>query len=176
MKEKLQIPALAALAIAGLCTIHFFGAQLGFPGDLADHLLPGIVSSRSYLRVIEEKKDLGDVYDAYYTLGRRRSPVAERQALEDVLSEDDYLWLNAGHYLGILERKEAVPYLIKALRHTAWRSDEERVELLQKMTGKTFGANFAAWKNWWLAGNPGAIPVDWESSLGHNPRIEQAVE
>ena len=175
VKKKFQLPIIAGLFIAAIFAIYFFGAQLGFIGGLADHMYPGIVSSKSYLRVIEEKKNLSDVYDAYYTLGKRQDPIAIEEALQDVHSEDDYLWLNAGHYLGILKRAEATPYLIKGLRHTASRSDEERVSLLQQITGKTFGNDFEDWKSWWITENPDFV-IDWSSSLGFRPRINKNTE
>lgn len=175
MKKKFQIPIFAGLLIPALCAIYFFGTQLGFIGRLADHMYPGIVSSGSYLRIIEEKKNLSNAYDAYYTLGKRQDPIAIEVALQDIHSDDDYLWLNAGHYLGILKREEATPYLIKALRHTAWRSDAERIDLLHKITGKDFGNDFEAWKKWWITENP-TFTIDWSSSLGFRPRINENTE
>ena len=172
MKNKLQVPILTGVLIAVLALIYFRGAQLGFVGGLTDHLIPGAVSSGSYLKVIEERTNLSDVYDAYYTLGKRKNPIALEPALEDIHSDDDYLWLNAGHYLGILRREEAVPFLIKALRHTAWRSDEERVARLQGITGQEYGNDFEEWKRWWVSENP-AEPMDWSSSLGFRPRIDE---
>jgi hypothetical protein len=78
--------------------------------------------------------------------------------------------MNAASYLGSRGHKEAIPYLIKALRHTAWRSDDERVELLRQLTGETFGNSFEDWSNWYRA-QPNPIQIDWESSLGHAPRL-----
>jgi hypothetical protein len=78
--------------------------------------------------------------------------------------------MNAAHYLGCIGDTASIPYLVKALRHTAWRADEERRQLLVKLTGKDFGADFTKWQQWWLSQHPDDH-MDWESHLGFQARI-----
>lgn len=151
-----------------LAAIALFGFSLsvsGFSGAFIDS-----APSHLLLRVIEQKRDLERVYDSYTVLTDRKDPIAIEAALDDVKSDDDYLWVGAAHYLGALNRKESIPYLIKALRHTAWRGDVDRVKFLQSMTGEEFGRDFAAWKDWWVTENPDCR-IDWETHLGHAPRL-----
>jgi hypothetical protein len=85
-------------------------------------------------------------------------------------SQEDYIWLNAALYTGACGRQEAVPYLIKALRHTAWRSDAKTVATLRELTGQNFGNDFSTWQAWWISQHP-AESFDWTSSLGFQPRL-----
>jgi HEAT repeat protein len=102
-------------------------------------------------------------------LAERRDPIAANRAVALLKSPDDYIWLNAADYLGGLGRVEAVPYLIKGLRHTAWRSDAERIADLRDITGQSLGSNFVAWSNWWAQAHPGT-DFDFDSALGPIPR------
>jgi hypothetical protein len=167
-RSKIRV-ALVGFALAALLSIHFYGAQLGMIGFMADHFLPGIVSSKSYERAVMHP-DRDDAYSAYGVLGKRRSPVARDIAMQQLHSEDGYLWLNAARYLGCIREPAAVPYLIKAFRHTAWRADEERRQLLTALTGKDFGTDFAKWRQWWVSQHPD-FQIDWDSHLGFNPRV-----
>lgn len=135
---------IAIIGLMGLC-LSVSGFSGAFIDSAPSHLL---------LRVIERKRDLEQVYDSYSALTDRKDPIAIKAALDDVKSDDDYLWVGAAHYLGALDRIESIPYLIKALRHTAWRGDADRIKFLQSMTGEEFGRNFAAWKDWWVTENP----------------------
>jgi len=72
-----------------------------------------------------------------------------------------------------MNRKEAIPLLIKSIRHTALKSQEERIELLNALTDIDHGNNFDAWKEWYMSTNPKYIP-DWETSLGHSPQLNQS--
>jgi hypothetical protein len=102
-------------------------------------------------------------------LADRRDPVAVDRAIQLLQSSDDYVWLNAAGYLGAVGRSEAVPYLIKAFRHTAWRSDGERLTDLRRITGQSFPADFHAWSNWWAETHSNAT-FDFDSHLGPNAR------
>lgn len=144
---------LGILAFVLLVIIYLFGAQLGPIGLGVDHVFPGIVSSGSYRRVVMNPNRY-DAYSAYEILGKRHSDVAQEIARQQIHSDDDYLWLNAAEYLGNLEDPAATPYLIKALRHTAWRADEETRKSLVKLTGQDFGTDFIKWQQWWLATHP----------------------
>ena len=173
MKPTAQLKRIAALAISiilVLLVIHFYGAQLGLGFALVDHFLPGVVSSQSLKRAVMHPES-NDAYSAYQRLGQRRSEVAHDIALQQVSSIDDYLWMNAAHYLGCIGDSASIPYLIKALRHTAWRSDEERRQLLVKLTSEDFGTDFTKWQQWWLSQHPD-FKIDWESHLGFHPRLQ----
>lgn len=133
------------------------------PGDLA--------SSASLVRKLDSS-DPDTVMTGYYYLKKRVDTAGVDKAVSHLSSEDDYIWLNAASYLGVCGHGSSVPYLIKALRHTAWRSDEERVKSLRSITGENFGPDFDAWKSWWDAsGNE--TEIDWSSKLGHAPRISK---
>jgi hypothetical protein len=164
------VKALAIVGVASfLMLIRFYGAQLGFIGYVAEGLYPGIISSRSFLRaVMNPERD--DAYSAYSILGNRKSLIAHDIAIVHLKSDDDYLWLNAALYLGHIKEPASIPYLIKALRHTAWRSDEEKYELLKELTGKDHGTDFIGWHSWWMEHHEGST-IDWESNLGFSPRI-----
>src|SRR5262249_39054358 len=148
--QSRRLITLAVSVLLILMVIHFFGAQLGAIGLGADHFLPGIVSSESYKRAVIHPES-SDAYSAYGILGERRSRVAHNIALQQLNSTDDYLWMNAANYLGCIGESASVPYLIKALRHTAWRADDERRQLLVKLTSEDFGTDFAKWQQWWLS-------------------------
>lgn len=140
-----------------------------FLSSFVEHLLPRVIPAGSYARNLDSS-DPDLVRESLAHLTSRKDPIAVPQAIPLLSSKDDYIWLNAAHYLGVCGKQEAVPYLIKALRHTAWRADAERVEILQALTGQSFGHDFARWQQWWLQQHPEAAP-DWSSDLGHKPRL-----
>ena len=121
-----------------------------------------------------ESSNKNEVYDAFYFLTKRANPVAVPRALELLKSSDDYTWLNAAMYLGACNRLEAIPYLIKSLRHSAWRSDDEKVKYLKSLTGEEIGVDFESWLTWWKQQPNYAADFDWESSLGHAPRLRRS--
>lgn len=169
-KYKALVCALIVGAV--LAVIHLRGDQLGAFGNLAYDVAPNLISSESFLRTIEERKDMGKVYDAYYVLAKRNDPIAISHAFQDLNSKDAYLWLNAASYLGKLQRSESIPYLIKALRHSAYLSAPERAEMLQAMTGEQIGVDFVRWREWYEARQPDS-QMNWESFLGPRPVISQ---
>jgi hypothetical protein len=170
--RPLSKPAVKVIVTAlALLIIHFFGAQLGFIGLMTERFLPHLVSAQSFKRVVMHPES-GDAYSAYNILGERRSTVARKIAIVHLNSKDDYLWMNAAQYLGDIGDPASVPYLIKALRHTASRSDSERREVLVKLTGKDYGTDFTKWQDWWLSQHPDS-QIDWESHLGSQPRLYQ---
>jgi len=157
---------------AALAVMHLRGDQMGAFGNLIYDVAPTLISSESFLRTIEERKDMGNVYDAYYILAKRNDPIAISHALQDLNSKDAYLWLNAASYLGKLQRSEAIPYLIKALRHSAYLSAPERAEMLQAMTGEPIGVDFVRWREWHEANYPDS-QINWESFLGPRPVMSE---
>ena len=110
------------------------------------------------------------VLTGFHYLTERADPVAIPRALELLRSADEYIWLNAAEYLGACKHQDAVPYLIKALRHTAWRADADTAQYLRTITGADFGTDFSEWRQWWLANHPD-FSFDWESDLGYAPRL-----
>lgn len=132
-------------------------------------IAPELISNETWRESIA-KDPAAYGYSGYGILQDRGSDLAIQEGLRDLRSEDGYVWVNAAHYLGSRGHKEAIPYLIKALRHTAWQADDERVELLRQLTGETFGNSFDDWFSWYEA-EPNPIQINWESSLGHAPRL-----
>lgn len=102
-------------------------------------------------------------------LSNRKDPSGVPQALVLLESSDDYVWLNAATYLGTCDKKESVPYLIKGIRHTAWRTKDERLLMLQHLTGQKFGNDFSTWQNWWENESGNDTTLVWDAGLGPNP-------
>ena len=84
---------------------------------------------------------------------------------------DDYVWFNAALYLGSCNRKEAIPYLIKGLKHPASRAHEECRQLLVKLTGKDFGKVFPYWRNWYETAYPNE-KFDWRLTVDKTGGID----
>jgi hypothetical protein len=136
---------------------------------LFEHLSPGLVPSSSYVNNLKsDDPDL--VRESLGYLSSRKDPAGIPNALPLLKSQDDYIWLNAALYTGTSGRQEAVPYLIKALRHTAWRSDSDTLAALTTLTGQNFGNDFSKWQAWWVNQNPNQR-FDWTSHLGFSPRV-----
>ncbi|MDF1814665.1 MAG: hypothetical protein P1V20_20835 [Verrucomicrobiales bacterium] len=142
------------------------------PSVFGEFTAPHLISDEAWRRSIAEDPTAHG-YSAYGILQKRGSDVAIKEGLRDLLSDDAYVWMNAASYIGSRGHSEAVPYLIKALRHTASRSDGERIDLLQKLTGQSFGNDFERWRSWYND-QPGALELNWDSSLGHSPRPPKA--
>lgn len=140
-----------------------------FLSGLIEHQFGPVIPASSYARNLDSS-DNDLVRESLYFLTKRKDRVAVPKAITLLQSSDDYIWLNAAHYLGSCKRPEAVPYLIKALRHTAWRSDLETARDLHDITGEDFGTDFKRWQQWWLTKHPG-FEFDWESHLGPMPRV-----
>jgi len=115
------------------------------------------------------------VRESLHFLTERAVPDGVPRAQELLESEDAYIWFNAALYLGACGHQEAVPYLIKGLRHTAWRTDEETLSYLHQITGQDIPNDFAAWQKWYLKDHPNT-DLDWISHLGHDPRLEASAE
>lgn len=114
--------------------------------------------------------DRDTVMSGYYHLTQQRSPIAHEIAIHHLSSSDDYLWLNAAQYLGSIGEPASTPYLIKAIRHTAWRSVGDRLSYLREITGQPLDDSFDSWRAWWMTEHPDC-DLDWDSLLGHAPRF-----
>ena len=112
-----------------------------------------------------DSSDRGDVFNGYHHLTKRANPAGVNKAIKHLNSDDEYIWLNATLYLGACGEEISVPYLIKALRHPAWRAREEIVEYLKKITGEDFEYDYNRWKSWWDTQNS-SVDIDWVSNLG----------
>jgi hypothetical protein len=88
------------------------------------------------------------------TLADSRDKAGQAKARELLASEDDYIWFNAALYLGTIGDTEAVPYLIKGLKHPASRAYPEVVRILEVLTGEHWGMDQAKWIAWWEKGHP----------------------
>ena len=129
-----------------------------------NRLFPFFPSSRALARNAENGG--GDiVYDSLKILTQRKDPIAVYRAIEMLQSNDDYKWLNAAIYLGACGRQEAVPYLIKALRHTASHYYDQEAGYLAALTAQNYGTDFEKWKSWWEKTHPDS-QMDWNSNLG----------
>jgi len=139
------------------------------PSVIGEFTAPMLISDDAW-RASIANDPTADGYSGYGILADRKSDIAITEGLRDLSSDDPYIWMNAASYLGSRGRSESIPYLIKALRHSAWRSDDDRVEQLRRLTGQSFGENYSEWHLWYEA-QPDQIVIDWESSLGHSPRL-----
>jgi hypothetical protein len=166
MRKSYLVAAAAALSLfAGLT---WLAPRSVFLSMFAEIMWPGAMPARWWAHNLESN-DTDLVRESLAFLTHRADPVAVPKALRLLRSSNDYIWPNAAEYLGACNRQEAVPYLIKALRHTAWQSDEETVRYLRALTGQPYGASFEQWQAWWTAKHPGES-FDWTSSLGAKPR------
>jgi hypothetical protein len=134
------------------------------PMMFCNRLFPFFPSSRALARNAEN--GTGDiVYHSLEILTQRRDPIAVYRAIEMLQSNDDYKWLDAANYLGACGRQEAVPYLIKALRHTDVRFYDQQARFLAALTSQNYGTDFEKWKSWWEKTHPDS-QMDWNSNLG----------
>jgi len=134
------------------------------PMLFCNRLFPFYPDSRALTRNVEDGTG-NIVYDSLNILTQRKDPMAVYFEIDMLQSDDDYEWLNAAIYLGACGRKEAVPYLIKALRHTALRSHDQEAGYLTALTSQNFGTDFGKWKTWWETTHPDS-KMDWDSNLG----------
>jgi hypothetical protein len=161
-----------AWLVLGIILIRQVSALTDITMVMCNLSCPWLVSSSAIARNLKNN-DQGDiVYDSLSILGHRKNPIVVNRAIELLKSKDDYTWLNAAIYLGACGRQEAVPYLIKALRHTASKSYQEESDDLQDLTGQNFGTDFKKWKTWWEQSHPDSN-FDWQSHLGFNPQLNR---
>ena len=171
MRRRYVITSCVVAAAIGLAVIVVVWAipQSIFLSILFEHIAPGLVPSSSFVSNLKSN-DADVVREDLHFLRSRNDPAGIPNALPLLQSQDDYIWLNAALNTGACGRQEAVPYLIKALRHTAWRSDPDTLAALTTLTGQTFGNDFSKWQAWWTSRNPGKS-FDWISHLGFAPRV-----
>jgi hypothetical protein len=171
MRKQYVIIGGVGIAAVAVAVIVFVWAipRSTFLSSLFEHVSPGLVPSSSYVSNLKsDDHDL--VRESLDFLASRKDPAGISNALPLLQSKDDYIWLNAALYTGACGKQEAVPYLIKALRHTAWRADPDTLAALTALTGQNFGNDFSKWQAWWISRNPGRS-FDWTSHLGFAPRV-----
>jgi HEAT repeat protein len=157
------------LAVCCVVSVAWIAPRSPFVAGFIEHQFGHVIPASSFARNLDsDDNDL--VRESLHFLTERKDPIAVPKAIALLQSTDDYVWLNAALYLGACKRSEEVPYLIKALRHTAWHSDSETAQYLRDVTGKDFGGDFSRWQHWWIASHPES-KLDWESHLGPIPRV-----
>jgi hypothetical protein len=165
--DKDRLTKILAIVLIVFIVVLAAGSLLecyDMPMLFCNRLFPFYPSSRALTRNIQEGS--GEiVYDSLNILTQRKDPMAVYFEIDMLQSDDDYEWLNAAIYLGACGRQEAVPYLIKALRHTAVRSHDQEAGYLAALTGQNFGTDFEKWKSWWETMHPDS-KMDWDSNLG----------
>lgn len=175
MNKRVVIISLVLVAIFGVVIpVSYLVPRNMFVMGLVEHMAPGLIPAGSLARNLESG-DSDLIRESLAHLTDRRNSIAVTRAVQLLQSADDYIWLNAAHYVGSCGRQEAVPYLIKALRHTAWRADNETAGYLRSLTGQDFGIDFARWRTWWLGQHPDN-ELDWTSHLGFSPRLSLTSE
>jgi hypothetical protein len=112
-----------------------------------DMELPGLMRSEAIAANLDKGGSIA--YSSLGILEERKWPGAQAKAKTFLKSDDSYLWLNSAFYLAALGDKDAVPYLIKGLRHPAWRSYPKAAAYLKALTGQDYGTDFNQWKSWW---------------------------
>jgi hypothetical protein len=171
MRKRYVIIAGVVLAVIALAVVSvvYLVPRNDFLSSLSEHFAPGLVPSSSYVDNLKSN-DPDLVRESLSFLRSRKDPAGVSDALPQLQSNDDYVWFNAALYTGGCGRQEAVPYLIKGLRHTASRADPDTLAALTALTGRNFGNDFSKWQAWWVGRNPGQ-PFDWTSHLGFAPRV-----
>lgn len=168
-KRRLKVRILVGVAgflISGLVVAIWFDKHRSHRAVTRCHLFaPMLLSSRLLAPNVKTNWASRDLILASLdVLAERKSEIVRVEANELLGSAEPYLWLNAAIYLGEIGDQNAVPYLIKAFRHTAYRDLNMRRRLLNELTQVEF-PTFEGWTNWW--GSREVPPgFDWNSHLG----------
>lgn len=127
--------------------------ELSASGDKASELARLHEASSSELVTVLGSDDRDTVITALSILKRRHDPAGRKKALRLLESDNSYVWLNAALYLAELGDKRAVPYLIRGLKHPAWRSRDKVTQYLKALTGQSHGSSHEKWTSWWKKKN-----------------------
>jgi hypothetical protein len=133
------------MCLIGLAVHHFATAT-----TMGLLLFGDQVSSNTLVRDLSNS-DRDVVMSGLEILCQRKDRTGQTQARTMLSSSDDYIWFNAALYLGDINDQQAVPYLIKGLKHPASRSYPEVVRELRALTTQTFGEDQVQWIGWWEA-------------------------
>jgi hypothetical protein len=147
-KRQVEFLATVSLAIAALA-IRCPLARTAFAQTTSANPTPSenIVNNLS-------SSDADSVMTSLDSLKLRKDPAGQQQARKLLASSDDYLWFNAALYLAAIKDPQAIPYLVKGLKHPAWRAYPEVLRDLQDLTHQRFDMNQATWIDWWKKQNP----------------------
>ncbi len=126
---------------------------------IAEAVAPGLVSASKLIDNLKSS-DTDLLQETLSILTIREEPVALDHAIPLLQHADRFVWVPAALYVGSFNKVEAVPYLIKALRHGWKRSHEKCVAHLQSITGQAFENDFDQWKSWWENNHPD-LEFDW---------------
>lgn len=117
-------------------------------------MLSGDAVSSSTLVNNLDSEDSDLVMTSLELLKGRSDASGQQQARKLLNSSNDYIWFNAALYLGAINDRQAVPFLIKGLKHPASRAYGEVAGDLQALTSQKFGQDQAKWIAWWNQKNP----------------------
>jgi hypothetical protein len=149
VKKRLRIVVAVILCVAGSLGIYRLVTSTSIGVALTGDVVP---SSTLIDNLSSDDPDL--VMTSLNVLQNRADPSGQKQARKLLSSSNDYIWFNAALYLGAINDQQAVPYLIKGLKHPAYRSYPDVVRELQAITSQTFGMDQAKWIEWWGQQNP----------------------
>lgn len=118
----------------------------GPAADASSQELVSLLANDGPEAVITELGKLAEAGDASGVAGARK-------LLE---SEDDEVWITAAAYLGSLGKREAVPYLIKALAYPDSEPHPYAADFLREITAESYGENYGRWAAWYRSNPPEA--------------------
>ena len=155
ISKKLVIAAVLVVTILVLiiiiCSILIY--KWGTESSLGLLIFREHVSSEKLVKNLSStKSDL--VQSSLWHLANRRDPAGKEPAQKLLLSKDDYIWFDACLYLAAIDDKQAIPYLIKGLKHQASGAHDEVAGYLEQLTDENFGKDQGKWIAWWKQNNP----------------------
>lgn len=168
-----RMALIVCMVVALVCATRIACYRSPLVLGVVNVLAPTLLSTRALADNLRSR-DPVLVRETICALNMRDEFSFAEQVLPYLSSNDDLLWLNAAIYLGRAGRQEAIPYLIKAFRHTVNCCDEEVVAILARLTGQTFEADFAQWHDWWSPQHS-TKAFSFDDHLGPRPRLKSAV-
>ena len=147
-----MVVALIVVAI-GLVVLGTFAYTRFMRSGLAVQVAGEVVPVETLVsNLSNEDRDI--VMSSLHFLTERRESAGAEEAKGLLSNDDDYIWFNAALYLGAIGDAEAIPYLIKGLKHPASRAYPEVARDLETLTGERFGTDQERWLAWWRSENP----------------------
>lgn len=98
--------------------------------------------------------DPGLLMNALIVLEGRRDDAGKEQAENLLAHEDNRVCYYATLYLASVGYEDAVPWLIRALRHPYSETNPMAREFLREATDRDFGSKQAPWIDWWQREHP----------------------
>lgn len=137
------------IVILGISVVGYLGYIWSTRTTMGLSVVGGSAVSSETLVNNLSSEDSELVMTSLNILEKRQDPQGKYKARELLKSEDDYIWFNAAQYLGSIRDEQAVPYLIKGLKHPAWRSLDDVATYLESITSQKFGKDQEKWIAWW---------------------------